>query len=120
MVNLPYLTQDLFWVGDSKKKLSGFSEEIRSEMGFSLWLIQNGETPQNSYPLKGLGSGVREIKSDYMTDTYRTVYIAKLKRGVYVLDSFQKKSKKGKGLPKHITDRIKKRLIKAKEFDKGA
>ncbi len=47
---------------------------------------------------------------NYDGDTFRAVYIVKFRSVVYVLDAFQKKSKKGRATPKHDIDRIKARL----------
>jgi phage-related protein len=61
-------------------------------------------------PLRGIGSGVAEIKiSAPGGDTYRVVYVAKFNEAVYVLDAFQKKSPSGSRLPKNVQNRIQRR-----------
>jgi phage-related protein len=61
--------------------------------------------------LKGFGgAGVLEVVENYDGDAYRAVYTVKFEGVVYVLDAFQKKSKKGRELPKVDLDRIKTRL----------
>jgi len=56
-----------------------------------------------------------EIISDHNKNTYRAVYIAKLGDDIYVLHSFQKKSKTGIKTPKQDIDLIKQRLALAKK-----
>lgn len=94
--------KDLCWLFDSKEVLKSFPEEVRTEAGFTLFEIQNGGTPGNTKPLRGLGKGIHgvyEIVMDHDKETYRVVYLAKLKSGVYVLSVFHKKSKSGIGIP---------------------
>jgi phage-related protein len=58
------------------------------------------------------------VVEDYDGDTYRAVYTVKFKGVVYVLDAFQKKSKKGSATPKRDVDRIKSRLKLAEQHYK--
>ena len=86
-------------------------------MGYGLWLAQVGRKYYNAKPLKGF-SGVFEITSDYQTDTYRAVYAVKLGEKIYVLHTFQKKSKRGIATPKKELDTIRKRLQRAQQIAK--
>lgn len=52
---------------------------------------------------------------DFDGDTYRAVYTTKFADVVYVLHSFQKKSKQGIATPKQDMDLIDVRLKRAKE-----
>jgi phage-related protein len=61
--------------------------------------------------------GVYELVENFDKDTYRVVYIAKLKSGVYVLHVFKKKSKKGASLPKPDMEVIMQRLKRAVQDD---
>ena len=45
------------------------------------------------------------------------VYAVKLRRGVYVLDAFTKKSKSGKAIPREVIARIEERLKQARKMD---
>lgn len=105
----------LCWVGSSKSDLKNMPLAVQKEIGFSLHQIQEGKMPSNSKPLTGLGSGVMEIVSDYNKNTYRAVYVIKLGNKVYVLHSFQKKSKTGIKTQKKDIDLIKRRLALAKK-----
>ena len=117
MATLPYITRKLLWIASSKDDLSAFPKDVKVTFGVTLRMVQNGQTPDIATPLTQFGSGVFELKEKYDGESYRAVYVVKLKRGVYVLDAFQKKSKSGKGIPKEIKERIESRLKCAKERD---
>jgi len=106
--------KEVIWVGSSLNDLKTFSSEVKDEIGFSLYLVQKGKTPQNAKPFHGLGAGVMEIVCDFNTDTYRVVYALKIGKAVYVLHSFQKKSKSGIRTPQKEVDLIRQRLKIAK------
>src|SRR5713226_5815983 len=110
-------SKPLFWVGSSRKDLKRFPVEVRRLMGFALWQAQCGRTHVDAKPLKGFGgSGVLEVIEDHDRGTYRVVYAVKLAGAVYVLHSFQKKSKKGVETPKHELELVGKRLKIAEEL----
>ncbi|GAX43569.1 hypothetical protein NIES4075_45840 [Tolypothrix sp. NIES-4075] len=99
----------LVWMGDSRKNIRAFPEEVQKAVGYALQLVQSGETPLDAKPFKGVGSGVYEIVKRYDTDTYRAVYAVKIGQKVYVLHAFQKKSKKKIKTPQMDVDLIKQR-----------
>ena|SRR5579862_3753157 len=109
------MLKKLSWMGSSKDDLKSMPSAVQREIGFSLHQTQEGKTPLNSKPLTGIGHGVMEIVSDHNKNTYRAVYIAKLGDDIYVLHSFQKKSKTGIKTPKQELDLIKQRLALAKK-----
>ena len=101
----------IFWVGSSRDDLRGFPEDVRSLMGYGLYVAQQGGKHPDAKPLKGYrGAGVLEIVESHDGGTYRAVYTVKLAGAVYVLHAFQKKSKKGAKTPKSELDLIKSRL----------
>jgi len=109
----------LVWVGSSKSDLLEFPEEVRRSMGFGLYLAQKGERSEHSKILKGFGSaGVVEIIESDNSGTFRVVYTIKISNFVFVLHSFQKKSKQGIKTPKQEIDLIKKRLKDAQAIYK--
>lgn len=117
MANLPYATRDLVWIADSKELLSGFPPSVKRTLGFALRQVQNGETPKIAKPLKGFGVSVYELRTSFRKDTYRVVYVIKLRHSVYVLDCFVKKSKTKSKTPKEVNERLKERLKCAKTLD---
>lgn len=109
----------LFWIASSKDDLREFPEEVKDVMGFALYQAQEGGKHVDAKPLKGFGgAGVLEIIADDSGSTYRGVYTVKFAGAVYVLDAFQKKSKKGAKTPQQDIDRIKRRLKAAEEHYK--
>jgi phage-related protein len=114
MANLPYKLNPLVWLGDSKEELSGFPNALKRSFGFGLRQVQNGETPAMAKPLGGYGSGVYELCDDFGGDTY----VIKLRKGVYVIDAFKKKSKQGRKIPKEVKQRLQTRIAYAREMDR--
>jgi phage-related protein len=64
--------------------------------------------------MKGFGgASVLEIVDDFDGDTYRAIYTVRFADVVYVLHTFEKKSKKGIETPKSDLDLIRLRLKQA-------
>lgn len=104
------------WIGSAKRDLSAFPEDVKDSMGFALYVAQRGGRHSAAKPLKGFGgAGVLEIIEDHDGDTYRVAYMVRLSGRVYVLHSFQKKSKSGIATPKAEINLIKSRLKRAEE-----
>lgn len=88
----------LKWMGSSKRDLLEMPEEVVDVFGFALSEAQQGRTHPDAKPMsKGVlkGKSVFEVVDDFDGDTYRCVYTVKLANSIYVLHSFQKKSKTG-------------------------
>ena len=99
------------FIGQCLKDLKKFPDEVRSEVGFALFLAQSGDKAIHAVPLVGFGSSkVLEVIIDHGSDTYRAVYTVKFPEAVYGLHAFQKKSKRGIATPKSELDLIKQRL----------
>ncbi len=79
--------------------------------------MQQGKNPANIKPLSQFGTGVFELREAYERNAFRVVYVVKLKKAVYVLHAFMKKSKSGIGLPKPDMELIEARLRRAQELD---
>jgi phage-related protein len=110
----------LFWIASSKKDLRGFPEAVKDVMGFALYQAQKGGKHVAAKPLKGYGGGgVLEVVEDHNGNTYRAVYATKFTGAVYVLDAFQKKSKKGVKTPQKDIERVRKRLKEAEKHHKS-
>lgn len=111
--------KQLLFVAGSQKDLQKFPDEVRQVMGYALWQAQQGGKHPSAKVLKGYGgAGVLEIVDDYDGDTYRGVYTVKFSNAVYLLDAFQKKSKKGSKTPPADINRIKTRLDAAEQHHK--
>lgn len=106
----------LFWIGRSYEDLLACPDEIRRTFGFALGLAQQGGKFVDAKPLKGFGgAGVLEVVEDCQSDTFRCVYSVKFAGAVYVLHTFQKKSKTGSKTPRQEIDLVKERLKRAEE-----
>jgi len=96
--------------------LKEFPEDVQDVMGYALELAQRGKKHPDAKPLRGFsGAGVLEIVDDFDGDTYRAIYTVKFEGVVYLLHSFQKKSKHGIATPKQDIELVEKRLKAAKE-----
>jgi phage-related protein len=99
------------WMGDSRKRLRGFPDAVRFEIGQALYQAELGEPHTSARTMQGLNAV--EIVSDYCGDTYRGVYTTRIKGFIYVLHCFQKKSKVGLRTPKRDLELIRSRLADA-------
>lgn len=100
------------------KKVKSFPEEVRRDIGSSLYDVQLGNKPYNAKPFKGVGRGVFEIVTRFDSDTYRTVYAVQIDAHIYVLHGFQKKSPKGIKTAQKDVELIKQRYKQAIEQSK--
>ena len=113
-------TRSVEWIGTSLDDLKAFTEDVKDEMGFALYEIQQGKMPSIAKPLKGFGgASVQELKADDdQRNTFRSVYTVKFSTAIYVLHAFQKKSKKGIATPRREIDKVKRRLKSAEREHK--
>jgi phage-related protein len=106
----------LRWIASALNDLKNFPEDVQDVMGYALDLAQHGQKHPNAKPLRGFsGAGVLEIVDDFDGDTYRAIYTVKFEGVIYLLHSFQKKSKHGIATPKQDIELVKKRLKIAQE-----
>ena len=112
------LIRPLRWLGNSKKNLLKFPEQVQKVIGDELQFIQFGGMPKDAKPFKGVGSGVLEIAIKHNKEAYRTVVAVQLGDYIYVLHAFQKKSKTGISTPKEDVELIKQRFKEAQEIAK--
>ncbi len=105
-------------LGDTRDVIRQLPDPVEDAFGYALWLAQIGARHRNAKALTGLGSaGVLEVVQDDEGDTYRAVYTVKLKKAVYVLCIYQKKSKRGAAIPRRAMRLIEQRLRWAEEMD---
>ena len=83
----------VWWIGDSRKAVQGFSVDVRREAGYQLDRVQRGEDPTDWKPMGSVGVGVREIRIR-AENAYRVLYVAQFAEAVYVLHAFVKKSQR--------------------------
>ena len=107
----------LIWVGSSKDDISALPNEVKATFGHRLRELQDDKTPLGMKPLPQFGTGVYELLEDFDRNTYRLMYVVNLKKGIYVLHAFMKKSKSGIGLPRPDAKLIERRLQSARTMD---
>jgi phage-related protein len=109
--------RDLVWIGSSKDDISAMPPPIKVSFGYRLRRIQQGTPTADTKALTQFGSGVYELREAFGKNAYRLVYAVKLKKAVYVLHAFMKKSKSGIGLPISDVRTIEARLKQAIKED---
>ncbi len=82
------------WRGSSLDDLREFPEAPRKRAGYELRKLQRGELPDDWRPFPEAGRGVNEIRIDSQDGWFRVMYVAKFEEAIYVLHSFQKKTRK--------------------------
>ena len=112
------VSRPLKFVSTSKEDISAMPKPVKASFGFRLRRIQQGSAVADAKAVSQFGSGVFELREAFDTNAYRVVYAIKLKKAVYVLHAFMKKSKSGIGLPKPDADLITARLKRAIAMDK--
>jgi len=95
------------WEGDSREVLQSFPDGVKQNLGFELWLLQQGERPRDYRPLQSIGSGVFELRDQDERRWYRVVYLSRLDDVIHVLHCFEKKSRE---MPRREFETAKRRL----------
>jgi phage-related protein len=98
-------------MGDSRRRLKTFPQDVRNEIGQAIYQAQLGENHPSASSMKGLNAV--EVISDYRGDAYRGVYTTMFKGEVYVLHCFKKKSKTGIRTPKRDIELLRTRIAEA-------
>ena len=107
----------LVWLVDTRDALREFPPEVRTKLGFGVYLAQIGLKPETAKLLHGFDVPVWEVRADDRSGTYRVVYVVHLRNAVYALHAFQKKSKAGIATPRRDVELIRQRLKLARERD---
>ena len=86
---------EIHWEGDSKEVLASFPEQVRGDLGFALYELQQGRQPSiDRRRMESIGSGVYELKEADERTWYRVIYLSKIGEVIYVLHCFEKQSRK--------------------------
>ncbi len=117
----------IHWEGNSRRELAGFPEEIRADLGFALFEMQQGK--KCSRPVRrmeSIGPNVYELKASDEKTWYRVMYLSKIDGVIYVLHCFEKASRKtdrrnlriAKERLSEVRERIKEQRTHAKSLGK--
>ncbi len=91
----PHEAAELHFEGDSLEVLSGFPDDVKRTLGFSLRQLQIGREPaSHTRSMSSVGAGVYELKEADERAWYRAIYLSKVKNTIYVLHCFEKESRK--------------------------
>lgn len=82
------------WLGTSRDDVRAMRDDIKSELGRQLFLVQTGGNPSSCKPMPTVGSGVYEIRVSDRDGIARLMYVAKFGETVYVLHAFNKNTQK--------------------------
>jgi phage-related protein len=104
-------------VGSSKEDISALPAPVKASFGHRLRQLQEGKTPLDMKSLPHFGAGVFELRERFDRNAYRLMYVVNLRKAIYVLHAFMKKSKSGIGLPKSDAELIQRRVQSARTLD---
>ncbi|HLW78627.1 MAG TPA: type II toxin-antitoxin system RelE/ParE family toxin [Terriglobia bacterium] len=107
----------IVWVGSSKEDISALPGPVKASFGHRLRQLQDGKKPLDLKPLPQFGAGVFELRERFDRNAYRLMCVVNLRKALYVLHAFMKKSKSGIGLPKPDAELIQVRLQSARLRD---
>ena len=107
----------IIWMGSSKEDISALPGPVKASFGHRLRQLQDGKTPLDMKPLPQFGAGVFELRERFDRNAYRLMCVVGLRKALYVLHAFMKKSKSGIGLAKPDAELIKVRLQSARTLD---
>ena len=113
----PLLPKPVIWIGSARDDISALPDPVKASFGHRLREVQQGRTPLDTKPLPQFGGGVFELRERFDSNAYRLMYVVALRKAVYVLHAFMKKSKSGIGLPKPDAELVELRLKRAQSLD---
>jgi len=115
---LPLMPKPVVWIASSKDDISVMPDPVKASLGHRLSEVQQGRTPLDTKPLPQFGGGVFELRERFDGNAYRVMYVVALRKAVYVLHAFMKKSTSGVGISKPAAELIELRLKRAHALDK--
>ena len=109
-------TRPISWIKAARKEFERFPDEVQLEIELALTIAAEGGKADTAKPMTGLGAGVFEIALRFRRDAYRTVYALHIGRVIWVVHTFQKKSKLGIRTPQLEINVIRQRIKRLKEM----
>ena len=92
--------------------LSRFPAAARRKAGFQLFLVQQGDDPDDWKPMSDIGPGAKEIRIREKDGAFRVFYVATFQRAIFVLHCFQKKTQQTSTGDKELAKRRYKELVR--------
>lgn len=87
------MQKEVVFVDGSKNELKRFPDDARRTSGGEIERLQKGLMAADGKPMKTVGAGVREIRVEEDSGSYRVVYVVG-RDAVYVLAAFKKETPK--------------------------
>jgi phage-related protein len=108
-------TRPISWIKAARRDFEEFPVDVQGDMLSSLTIAAEGGKSDNAKPFQGVDGGVLEIALKHRGDAFRVLYAVKIGTDIWVIHSFQKKSKTGIKTPQLDVDLIRERLKRLKE-----
>ncbi|MBV9741961.1 MAG: type II toxin-antitoxin system RelE/ParE family toxin [Hyphomicrobiales bacterium] len=108
-------TRPISWIRAARKDFEAFPREVQSDALDALAIAAEGGKSDNAKPFKGVDGGLYEIALQYRGNAFRVLYALKIGQSIWVVHTFQKKSKSGIKTPRMEVDVVKERLRRLKE-----
>jgi phage-related protein len=108
----------VIWIGTSKDDIFVPPGPVKGSFGHRLGQMQQGGKPHDAKALTQFGTGVFELREGFDGNAYRLMVVVKLKKAIYLLHAFMKKSKSGTGLPRKDAELVHAWLKCARELDR--
>jgi phage-related protein len=86
-------TRLVSWIKAALKDFQGFPEDAQAAVLTALTIAADGGKADVAKPMRGLRSGIFEIAMSYRGEAFRVIYAVQLAGEIWVVHSFQKKSK---------------------------
>jgi phage-related protein len=108
--------RNISWIKAALRDFEEFPQAAQTDIARALTIAAKGGKADIAKPFKGVGGGVLEIALRHRGDAYRVIYAVQLSDDLWVIHTFQKKSKTGIKTPKIEVDLIRERLRRLKEI----
>jgi phage-related protein len=116
MTGVTRKTRPVSWIRAALKEFQTFPEGAQSVCLTALTIAAEGGKTDIAKPMHGMGPGLFEIALPFRGDAFRVVYAVQLGEEIWVVHTFQKKSKRGIKTPKREIDLIQDRLKRLREM----
>ncbi len=108
-------SRPISWLKAARREFETFPADTQDIMLRALTIAGEGGKADIAKPFKGVDGGVFEIALKHRGNAYRTIYAVQIGDDLWVIDAFQKKSKRGIKTPKTEIDLVQQRLKHAAE-----
>lgn len=104
------MARSVSWLSPARRDFERLPEAVRERITNALAMAAEGGAASITKPLRGLGSGVVEIRCRFNGNAYRAVYALDVGDDIWVVHVFIKKSHRGIETPLHHIELVASRL----------